>query len=119
MQLEAACEVKAAGHCRGASFVLQAKRRWEEEHGDLYDKWYSNYRHAMYSIIQSAFDEHAPGLSKPHVRAESPRFGALACGLQLCQGVKMLILKRPTQLDLGRAYLFKAARTLQDDMSAT
>ena len=119
MQLEAACEVKAAGHCRGASFVLQAKRRWEEEHGDLYDKWYSHYRHAMYSIIQSAFDEHAPGLSKPHVRAESPRFGAPACGLQLCQGVKMLILKRPTQLDLGRAYLFKAARTLQDDMSAT
>ncbi|CAE7823788.1 unnamed protein product, partial [Symbiodinium necroappetens] len=46
----------------------------------------------MYSIIQSAFDEGAPG-------------------------VKPWILKRPTQLDLGRAYLFKAAGKLQVDMS--
>ncbi|CAE7229481.1 unnamed protein product, partial [Symbiodinium necroappetens] len=64
----------------------------QQEHGDLYDKWYSHYRHAMYSIMQSAFDEGAPG-------------------------VKMLILNRPTQLDLGRAYLFKAAGSLQVDMS--
>ncbi|CAE7861147.1 unnamed protein product, partial [Symbiodinium necroappetens] len=70
----------------------QAQRKWEEKHGHLYDKWYSHYRHAMYSIIQSAFDEGAPG-------------------------VKPWIIKRPTQLDLGRAYLFKAAGKLQVDMS--
>ena len=109
------------------SLLLQAKRKWEEKHGHLYDKWYSHYRHAMYSIIQSAFDEGAPGLSKPHVRAGSPRAHSIACEharapaplCSFCQGVKMRIIKQPTQLDLGRAYLFKAAGKLQVDMSAT
>ncbi|CAE7622680.1 unnamed protein product [Symbiodinium sp. CCMP2592] len=45
----------------------------------------------MYSIIQSSFDERAPG-------------------------VKMFILKKPTKLDWEHGYLFQAAGKLQEDM---
>ncbi|OLP76370.1 hypothetical protein AK812_SmicGene43701, partial [Symbiodinium microadriaticum] len=65
---------RAASSPDSFKICLEAKRKWEEKHGHLYDKWYR---------------------------------------------VKMRIIKQPTQLDLGRAYLFKAAGKLQVDMSAT
>ncbi|CAE7281657.1 unnamed protein product [Symbiodinium sp. CCMP2456] len=66
----------------------QAARRKKD--AELYPKWYPYYRHAMYSIIQSAFDEGA-------------------------EGVKMLTLNQPTKP--GRAYLFQAATEIQEDLS--
>ncbi|CAE7622627.1 unnamed protein product [Symbiodinium sp. CCMP2592] len=72
-------------------FRLKEERRLQENYEERYKQWYAHYRHAMYSMIQSSFDESAPG-------------------------VKMLILTEPTKLDLEHDYLFKAARKLQEDM---
>ncbi|CAE7559939.1 unnamed protein product, partial [Symbiodinium necroappetens] len=69
--------------------MLAARRKKDAE---LYHVWYAHYRHAVYSIIQSTFDEGA-------------------------EGVKMLILKDHTTKP-RHAYLFRAARELQDDMLA-
>ncbi|CAE7622544.1 unnamed protein product [Symbiodinium sp. CCMP2592] len=89
-----ATELLQAFHRDTRRQAAKRTRTKQADAGDLYESeyWYSHYRHAMYSIIQSAFDEGVPG-------------------------VKMLILNRPTKPKLRNTYLFKAARTLQEDMS--